>query len=128
MKQDKNQVPQSPSTKVKKPTNEDSGHNLTVSQAPSSNNKEPSIEEGEEGRSSFNKGDAEAGTVSYNQGDTEVGLTSIYHDTPPDESNKKSAQIEAQNNNTNDAKNIQTSPILLRRNCLARRDPDFLWM
>jgi len=47
---------------------------------------------------------------------------------PFDCNNKKSEQIEAQNNNANDAKNTQTSPVLLRRNCLARRDPDFLWM
>jgi hypothetical protein len=136
-KQETKQVPQAPiSNKIKKPISGEAGQNLTVSQAPCNNNKEPSKEDGEEGGSSINQGDAEVGVASNNQGVTEVGVlnsisipvTSSHQDTPFDESNKKNEQTEAQNNNTHDAKNTQTSPILIRRNCLARRDPDFLWM
>jgi len=123
IKQDTKQVPQSPSIKIKNNTSEDAGQNLSGSQTPSNKDKEPSNGEAEVGESSKNQGDDEAGVSSNNQGDAEVGESSIYQDTPSDECNKKNEQIEAR-----DAKNTQTSPILLRRNCLARRDPDFLWM
>jgi hypothetical protein len=127
--QDTKQVPQPLSNKVKKPTSGDAGLNLTIAQTPFNNDEEPPNEEDEEGGPSINQGDAEAGVACNNQGDTEVGVTSIYQDTLSDESNKKSEQVEAQNNNnTNEAKNTQSSSVLLRRNCLARRDPDFLWM
>jgi hypothetical protein len=122
IKQVTKQLPQSPSIKIKKKnTSGDAGQNLSGSQAPSNKDKEPSNGDAEVAKSSKNQGDAEVGVTSKNQ--REIGASSSHQDKHSDECIKKNKQIEAR-----DAKNTQTSPISLRRNCLARRDPDFLWM
>jgi hypothetical protein len=121
IKQVANQSPQLPCIKIKKNMSEDAGHNLSGSQTPSNKDNEPSNGDVEVAKSSINQGDAEVGAISRNQ--SEIGASSSHRDKHSGECVKTNKQIEVR-----DPKNTQIPPISLRRNCLARRDPDFLWM